>query len=342
MGARWIRCALAILATGALVVFPAGASSAASEVALDAASGGIGIRLVDVPVAEQNDPRALLYIVDHLMPGTVIQRRIEIANMSASSTHIALYAAAAAITDGAFLGAAGHTPNELSSWTSLDATEYLVAPHQREIATVTIAVPVDAAPGERYAVVWAETRSAPPGGGVTQVNRVGIRLYVDVGPGGAPAADFTIESLTAMRSPRGQPVVVATVRNTGGRALDMAGTLQLSAGPAGLSAGPFPAELGVTLGIGDTEPVTIALDDRLPNGPWDARIVLHSGLLERTARAAITFPDAGLAPPVDTTSHPPGGLYAGVAVLTVLLAGVAAFLAGSKRHPRRSAPSVMR
>jgi hypothetical protein len=83
-------------------------------------------------------------------------------------------------------------------------------------------------------------------------------------------------------------VVLATVHNTGGRALDMSGTLQLLAGPGGLSAGPFPVTLGTTLAIDDTEPVTIALDKRLPAGPWDARITLRSGLIERSARATIT------------------------------------------------------
>ena len=60
----------------------------------------------------------------------------------------------------------------------------------RATATVTLAVPGDASPGERYGVVWAETRAADAAGGVTQINRVGIRLYVSVGPGGSPAADF--------------------------------------------------------------------------------------------------------------------------------------------------------
>ena len=82
----------------------------------------------------------------------------------------------------------------------------------------------------------------------------------------------------------------------------MNGTLELSAGPGGLSAGPFPASLGVTLAIGDTEPVTILLDKRLPAGPWDARIALRSGLLERSGRATITFPDAGASPPVKPTT----------------------------------------
>src|SRR6185436_940317 len=185
-------------------------------------------------------------------------------------------------------------PNNLSTWTSVSPGKPDVPAGGKVTAMVTIAVPKDAAPGEQYGAVWAETRSATkPGGGVVQVSRVGIRLYVSVGPGGAPAADFTIDSVTAQRSAEGLPMVVASVHNTGGRALDMNGTLELSAGPGGLSAGPFPASLGVTLPIDDTEPVSIALDKALPAGPWDAQITLRSGLVERTTRATITFPKAG-------------------------------------------------
>ena len=320
-----------------IVASPARALAASSHQALGpAASGAIGLRLVDVPVAEANDPRALLYVVDHLAPGTVIQRRIEVSNTTPSTAHVLLYASAATIANGSFIGADGHTPNDLSTWTSVSPGTTDVPPGGREIATVTINLPIDAAPGERYGVVWAEVRSTPTDGGITQVSRVGIRIYLAVGPGAAPAADFTIESLTAMRSSDGTPLVVATVHNTGGRALDLSGTLQLLAGPGGLSAGPFPADLGVTLGIGDREPVTIALDKRLPAGPWDARILLRSGLLERSARASITFPDAGSASPVDTTSGPSKWLYIGLAALVLLLLVMAALLGGFKHHRPRS------
>ena len=235
---------------------PAGASAAAPGPAPRAATAGsIGLRLLDVPVTARDDPRARLYIVDHLAPGTVIHRRIEVSNTTASTVHIVLYPAAATIGKGSFVGAAGHTPNDLTTWASVRPDASDVPAGGRVTATVTITVPRDAAPGEQYGVVWAEARSAPPaGGGITQVSRVGIRLYLSVGPGGPPAANFTIDSLTAKRSPDGRPMVVASVHNTGGRALDMNGTLQLSAGPGGLSAGPFPANLGVTLAIGDTEP----------------------------------------------------------------------------------------
>ena len=88
-------------------------------------------------------------------------------------------------------------------------------------------------------------------------------------------------------------MVVASVHNTGGRALDMSGTLQLSSGPGGLSAGPFAANLGTTLAIGATEPIIIMLDKQIPDGPWHALVILHSGLLERSARATISFPATG-------------------------------------------------
>jgi hypothetical protein len=278
---------LAGAVAGALLLALATAGSA------HAAGGSIGLRLLDVPTRASLDPRARLYIVDHLAPGSEIHRRVEIANTTASGSRVVLYPAAASLGKGSFLAAAGHARNELSTWTRVEPGAIRIAAHQRVKAVVTIAIPRDAAPGERYAAVWAEVRSTPPAaGGITQVNRVGIRLYLSVGPGGSPPADFKISAVTATRSRDGQPTVIATVHNTGGRALDMSGTLRLGAGPGGLKAGPFRAQLGTTLAIGDTEPVTILLDRRLPAGPWKARVDLRSGLVTRHAQATITFPPA--------------------------------------------------
>jgi hypothetical protein len=258
-----------------------------------AAGGGIGVRLLDVPSKASLDPRARIYIIDHLAPGTVIRRRIEIANTTASGARVALYPAAASLGKGSFRAAAGRARNELSTWTRVTPATADVAAGKPIKAVVTIAVPSDAAPGERYGAVWAEVRS--PDGQITQVNRVGIRMYLSVGPGGPPAAGFKINTVTATRARDGRPAVIASVHNTGGRALDISGTLRLGAGPGGLKAGPFPAQLGTTLAIGATEPVTIPLDSRLPAGPWKARVDLHSGLVERHAQATITFPSAARA-----------------------------------------------
>jgi hypothetical protein len=294
---RLTRGVLAAVAFTAAVAAPVSGSTAAAAPAAGARAvtdGSIGVQLLDVPLAAYADPRARLYIIDHLHPGTTIHRRIEISNTTASSMPIVTYPAAATISQGAFVGADAHTPNELSTWTSVLPGVSRIPSGGHAIATVTIAVPRNAPPGEQYGVVWAETRTPPPaGGGITRVSRVGIRLYLSIGPGGAPASEFTIDSLTGKRSPDGQPMVVASVHNTGGRALDMSGTLKLSSGPGGLSAGPFAANLGTTLAIGATEPITIMLDKQIPDGPWHALATLRSGLLKRSARATISFPAMG-------------------------------------------------
>lgn len=318
---------LGVAASAAPTPAPTPASAAASP-------GGIGLRLLDAPSNARDDPRARVYIVDHLAPDTVIHRRVEVANSSASALNIVMYAAAASIADGSFLGAPGLTRNDLSTWTSIVPSVLTVPARGRATATVTIDVPRDAAPGEQYGVVWAEARSAPTGG-VLQVSRVGIRLYLSVGPGGAPAADFTIDSLTATRGADGRPAVLASVHDTGGRALDMSGTLRLSGGPGGLSAGPFPATLGVTLAIGATEPVTIVLDPRLPAGPWDAEITLSSGLLERRSTATITFPNVGAAASVRTVPSPSGWPFPAVGMALLLLV-IAVLIAVLRRHRSRT------
>ena len=281
------------------------------------ATGGIGLRLVEAPVTAKDDPRARIYIVDHLAPGTVIERRVEVSNSTSSSHRVVLYPSAAAIADGVFVGAAADTPNELSRWSTVVPGAVDVGAGEKATAVVKVAVPVDAAPGERYAVVWAEARSAPAAG-VTQVSRVGIRLYVSVGPGAPAAPDFVVEALTPARSAEGNPIVTATVRNTGGRALDVSGTLVLSNGPGGLSAGPFPAELNTTLAVGDSRPISIALDGRLPAGPWDAVVSVRSGFTERAGKATITFPDAGVAAAVAVTRD-------SALVVWPIVAGVATF-----------------
>jgi hypothetical protein len=320
------------------MIVPAGASpAAAGAIARAAAPGSIGVQLLDIPAAEQKDPRAHLYIIDRLTPGTVIHRRIEVSNTTASTAPVKLYAAAATIGHGVFLGSVGHTPDALSTWTSVQPGASEIPSGGHLIATVTVAVPRDATSGERYAVVWAEVRSPPiPGSAVTEVNRVGIRLYLSIGYGAAPASNFTIESLTAKRAPDGDPLVVAAVHNTGGRALDMYGSLKLLSGPGGLRAGPYAAVPGTTVAIGGTEPVTVVLSKLLPDGPWDARITLLSGLLSRTAHATITFPRAGSSPAVlaTTSSGRSAWLYLLVAggILLLGLALLLGLLAGRRRR----------
>lgn len=64
----------------------------------------------------------------------------------------------------------------------------------------------------------------------------------------------------------------------------------------------------------------------MPAGPWDAGTTLHSGPLEHTAQATLTFPDAGASPPTDTEAAQPGWLNLAIAGLAILLLGTAALL----------------
>lgn len=272
------------------MIVPAIAAPGHAQVGGEAGSGGVSIGLAEAPSDRADDPRARTYVIDHLAPGATIERSIRVANTTERPQQIDLYAAAAAIAGASMHFAEGRSTNELSSWTSVSPARVDIAAGGEVSATVAIAVPEDASEGERYAVVWAElapNHSSP----IMVVNRVGIRMYLSVGEGAEPASDFAIESLTAARADDGAPVVRALVRNTGGRALDMSGELSLTDGPGGLSAGPFPARLGSTLGIGAANPVEVPLSPELPAGPWNATITVRSGTLERTAEAVITFPD---------------------------------------------------
>lgn len=309
----------------AAVLFTA-VTAAQAAAAPSGSAGSLGIRLIEDPAAG-NDPRAMLYITDHVAPGTRIDRRVEVSNSTRSTAQVSMYASAATIVDGSFIGSEGRSPNDLSTWTTVTPGTIDIPAGGKRIVDVSISVPADAPPGEQYGVVWAEVSSAPVAGSITQVSRVGVRQYVSVGPGNAPAADFTIDSLAADRSPEGLPVVQASVQNTGGRALDINGTLSLTGGPSGLSAGPFPAQLGNTLAPGDVQEVTFALGKDLPAGPWDAEVTMSSGLLERDLSATLTFPGEGAALPDST----PWWLWALGALLLLLLMGLLVFFLRRRR-----------
>lgn len=311
------RLVLALLAAGVLA--PAAGATGGPAIADRSHRNGIRLRLIDAPVRARADSRAWRYIIDHLAPGSVIHRRVEVANLTGSPRHLSLYAAAGDVRSGRFQFAPGRTSNELSTWTATNRRELTLGAHARSMVVTTITVPDDAAPGERYAVIWAQTATpAPPGGGVTEVNRVGVRVYLSVGRGNPPPSDFTIDSITAQRSPSGQQIVLAQVRNTGGRALDLGGDMRLTRGPGSLSAGPFKVQVGTTLLPGDSGPVTVGLDEQVPDGPWRARIRLESGLTKRAAEATITFPTTvGTA---DAVKAETGTNYYGLAALVLVLA----------------------
>ncbi|MFG2694654.1 peptidase [Kitasatospora sp. NPDC048407] len=251
----------------------------------------VGIKLLDAPEDRRDDPRAQAYIVDHLAPGSSIERRVEVSNESSTPMHVDVYAAAASVTKGKFTFAPDRTPNELTGWTSLDTTGLDLAAHGTAQVRVTVQVPKNASAGERYGVIWAQT--GPPekrAGNLTLLGRVGVRMYLDIGPGGEPASDFEVEQLTPGRSRDGKAELHARIHNTGGRALDIGGTLVLSDGPGGLRAGPFSAATGTTVAPGERADAIVPMDARVPEGPWTVELALRSGQVEHSTRATVTFP----------------------------------------------------
>lgn len=279
--------------------------------------GRIGIRLLEAPVERAEDPRAHRYIIDHLQPGATISRRVEVLNDTSDTLPVEFYAGAAEIREGQWRPADGRAQNELTSWISVEPSTVNVPPGGSVEAMVTIDVDAAASAGEHYAVIWAQPPAGQQGG-ATVVNRVGIRVYLSVGPGGEPAVDFEITGLRAARADDGTPVVEVAVRNTGGRALDLRGELELTDGPGGISAGPFPVPPRTTVAIGERASVLVPLDPELPRGPWQATATLTSGTVERSASAQVIFPEV---PGEATKMMPPDERGPGWNVL-VPLAGV--------------------
>ena len=254
---------------------------------------GLGIRLLEAPADRVDDPRALSYVIDHVAPGTTIERDFEVTNGYDTTSLLELYPVGAEIVGDAFVPGAGREGNELSTWISVDPATVEVAPRGAATATLRIDVPPEATEGERYGVVLAE-RGPPSDVGAGELGvaaRVGIRIYLSVGPGGEPTTDFRIESLAGATRDDGVRVVRAVVTNTGGRALDFSGELALDQGPAGLTAGPYEVTPGTTLVPSATVELDVELDDAIPSGPWDARLTLTSGTLVREATARLDFPD---------------------------------------------------
>lgn len=319
-------------ATAAVVAIP-------GETTAPAAPGGVGIRLLDIPASTKDDPRARTYIIDRLAPGSEISRRVMVENNTGSAQSVRLYSGAARIDGGSFIGDDAGSRNELTTWTTVARPQVDLPSGGSAEVLVTIKVPSDAAEGEQYGAVWAEVRSAAEKGAVVQANRVGIRVYLSVGPGNGKPADFTITSLAPARDATGHPQLSALVTNTGGRALDATGELSLTAGPGGLSAGPFAVQQSITIAPSKAQNVTFNLPRELPNGPWTAQVRLKSGLLEHQASAVITFPDAGpgeVVAPVqaDASEWLP---WIAIAAAAVLAALTAALLVRRRRRLRLAA-----
>jgi hypothetical protein len=316
------------------LVLPGSTAAAAVPPRSSGGTGGVAIKVMDVPAARIADPRALEYIVDYVDPGLTIHRHVLVSNTSADRLRVDLYAAAATVEDNSFTGADGRLGNDLSSWVSMGAASLDLAAATAQPVSVTIAVPPSAIRGEHYAAIWASIAGPPAAaGGIRQINRVGVRVYLDVGPGGEPASDFQIDGMALNQTGLRWPVVSAEVHNTGGRALDLTGTLRMSDADGIVNAGPFPVDNGVTILPGHTARVGAPVDKALSPGRWTAQLTLTSGTVQHKATATLALLPPGdshpaVAGPWTTLALRAGGV-AGLAVLTVV-----AILLGHRKRVR--------
>ena len=315
----------------------ASAATASSPSAAPGPQGTFGVRLVDVPVSEAGNPRALRYIIDYLPTGTVIHRRILVANNESRTARFTVYADAASISGGQFVGYAGATRNELTNWVSVQHPTVTLAAGASVMDMITVRVPLGATRGEHYGVIWVQQKAKAPArdgeSGVTEVSRVGVRLYVAVGRGGGLPSSFDITSITGHLTDARQPIIVAHVNNTGGRAIDVNGSARLADGPGGTSSGPFPAQRIVTLAPGQSWNMTFAAPKSLPNGSWRVTVTLASGLTKATATSPIQL-TANVAAQAATSATPWVWLALGGLVVLVVATGWYA-----RQHRRRQAPA---
>jgi len=337
---RSISIMMFALATGILIILSpvASAATSASLSALPAPWDSFGVRLLDAPVSEAGNPRALQYIVDYLPTGTVIHRRILVVNDEPRTARFAVYADAAFITGGKFTGYAGATRSELTTWISVQHPAVTLAAGASVTDMITIRVPKGATRGEHYGIIWvqqtAKAHARGHGFGVTEVSRVGIRLYVAVGHGGAPPTSFDITSITGHLTHAGRAVIVVHVNNTGGRALDLNGSVRLTDGPGGTSSGPFRAQQIVTIAPGQSWNVTFDPPKSLPQGSWQATVKLASGLTTAQATAAIELTSVVAAQAAGSTT---GWIWIALAALILVL--VITMGSYAWHHRRRQVPA---
>ena len=291
---RSISAIMLALAAGILSL----AASAAASAQLLAAPGpqSFGARLVDVPVSEATNPRALRYIIDYLPTGTVIHRRIPIMNQESRPAHFTVYPDAAPIAAGSSSGPRGKPAT--SDWLGQRAAS---GSHPRAGASVMDMITIRGRPRDPGRAL--RRRLGPADGSVARLKR--LRRHRGI-PGGDAStwrsarwcpSDQLCHHLHH-RAPvsHGQPSILVHVNNTGGRAVDLDGGARLADGPGSSSAGPFPVKKIITLAPGQTGNITFAPPKSLPVGSWRVTPRLASGLTTCTATANVQFVSVVAAP----------------------------------------------
>lgn len=326
--------ALSIVAAVALIVgtTTTAGSTQATTGAEPGAAGTITFGMAE-PTSEapHADPRARYQIVDHIEPGETLERRLRLTNGTDEAIPAELYVGAARLVDGTFTFATRDRTNDLTRWTTVRPTARRLNPSSHTEVTVRIAVPGGASDGERYGMVWAEV----PAGAGTTTTRLGLRMYVHVGPGDAPRTDIALDRVRPHRSVDGTARLDVTLRNAGSRAAELAGTVTAGRGegePADV-VGRFASALAP----GASTTVPVALDDSVRSGSRRVEIEIAANGVRRRAHATVSFPaDAGRAGRPVSLDHAGDGAGRSVpAAIAVALVALLLAAAGAASRRRR-------
>jgi hypothetical protein len=247
------------------------------------ALGSLGATLALLP-ADQNGS----WITVEADPGDAVAGRAVVRNLTDRAQTAVLTAVDATTTgDGTFTLAGDDEPRAgVGRWTSVDAARVVLAPGEQRVVRYRVRVPADAEPGD-YAgglVARAEgaaSREDAGGVTVTVVERVGLRVYVDVA--GERDGTLSVEDVDAgtaggslVKDALGLPSALEarfTVRHDGNvRYDDLRGAVELRRGDAVVET----RELALgTLLPGAERPVSVRLP--LPGfsaGDWTLRVTL--------------------------------------------------------------------
>ena len=88
---RSLRRSIALVVLAGALVAPA--SRVSAQTPQPKRDAGLGIRLLEAPVSERDDPRAQVYVIDHVAAGASFTRRLEISNDTPNPMHTELYVA---------------------------------------------------------------------------------------------------------------------------------------------------------------------------------------------------------------------------------------------------------
>lgn len=320
-----MRRAAAVLLSAALAAAGPGAVPAAAAAEQPAA---IGISLVDGPT----DDRGGLAQdrISHVIPaGESAQWTVEVANTGSQPVTASVYAGAASLEGGQLRPAADDQEGELVTWLTTDPAEPEVPAGGTVEVEVDLDVPDDATDGDHAAIIWAAASSGHSEAGIEQVNRIGIRALITVADG-QPAASFEIEQIRAEAAADGTgDQVVVDVTNTGGRMLEVGGTLNLTDGPGGVSASEMPLP-PTTIRTGATAPVAVPVDSDLPAGEWTASAEVVGDRLSDRASATVTLGQGRVEAAEADAGQDPRAALISLAVL-LLIAALIALIAARRR-----------